>query len=815
METLIQDMRYGARILAKKPGLTAVAVLTLALGIGANTAIFSVAYAVLLGPLPYERPEELALIWSSFQKMGAARAPASGVEMREIRERSQMLQDLAGIWVGNGTLIGEPEPEQIKLGSVTYNFFGVLGARPLLGRAFAPEDQDTKGSGVMILSYGLWQRRFGGDPNILGRQIRLAGNSVTVVGVMPQGFQLLFSPDANVPRETQAWVPFPSNIYTLPTDLYYIRLLGRLKSGVTIAQAQKEADAIAQQLRGSFTEFANENLNLEIVPMRGDAIHDLRPALLALLIGAGLVLLIACVNVANLLLSQANVRHQEFAVRLALGASPRRLIRQLLSESLLLCCLGGAAGLCVGWGGVRLLLILRPAGLLRLGSVELNWPVLGFVTAISLLSGLLFGLAPALETRKLDLIEALKEAGRSAAGHGRQRTGMLLVMSEVALGFVLLVGAGLMMRTLAQLHKVDPGFKPKGVLTFELNFSGRDYATTPQRTGFVTQWEEKLSALPGVNSFGAVSHLPLDDYPNWYSPYAPEGQTEEEKQHLLADYRCVTPGYFQAMGARLVSGRFFDNQDKTAGRPVVIIDDLLARQTWPDESAVGKRVQAEHFLDGNFVSQWAEVVGVVEHLRHHSLSKELRGQIYLPYPQSAREHLSYAVRTTGDPLALATTIRQELRTINPEMALNKVRPMQEYVSRDLESASFTAVLAGIFGGLALLLAAIGVYGVISYSVAQRTREIGVRLALGAQPAQILRMVIGEGLRRVGIGMTGGFVAALMLTRFLKSLVYGVSETDFPTFVAASVVLAVAAILACYLPARRATKVDPMVALRCE
>jgi putative ABC transport system permease protein len=815
MQTLFQDLRYGARMLRKKPGFTVIAIATLALGIGANTAIFSVAYAVLLGPLPYERPEQLALIWSSFQKMGASRAPASAVEMREIRDHSELLQDLAGIWVGNGTLTGDQEPEQIKLASVTDNFFSVLGAQPVLGRTFAPEDQSTQGTRAMILSYGLWQRRFGKDPDVIGRQIRLGSGSATVVGVMPQKFQLLFSPDANVPLDTQAFVPFSSRIYQAPVDLYYIRLVARLKPGVTLAQAQQEADSIAGQLRGRFPAFATENLRLEMVPMRGDAVRDLRTVLLALVIGAGLVMLIACANIANLLLSQANARHQEFAVRSALGASPWRLMRQVMSESFLLCFLGGVAGLYLGWDGVRLLLSMRPDGLARIGSVDLNWPVLGYVAGISVLSGILFGLAPALESRKANLIEALKGAGRSATARGLRRTRAMLVVSEVALGFMLLVGAGLMFRTLAQLHKVDPGFNADGVLTFEISMAGRDFASAGQRASFVTQWEEKLSALPGVEAVGAVSHLPLDDYPNWYSPYSPEGLTDEQKQNLLADYRCVTPGYFKAMGAKLVAGRWFDKHDNESGRGVVVVDDLLARQTWPAENAIGKKIEAEHYTDNGFITQWAEVVGVVEHLRHHSLSKELRGQVYLPYPQSAREHLSYAIRSKGDLLGLAEPIRRELRAINKEMALNKVRPMQQYVDKDLASAGFTTMLAGLFGAVALLLAAVGIYGVISYSVNQRTREIGIRVALGARATDVLRLIVGQGIALALIGVGAGVVFALVLTRLMSSLLFEVSATDPLTFAAIAVLLTAVALAACLVPARRATKVDPVVALRHE
>jgi predicted permease len=809
------DLRYGLRLWLRKPGFTAVAVLTLALGIGANTAVFSVAYATLLAPLPYARADELVLLWSSFQKMGASRAPASAVEMREIRRQSRTLADLAGIWVGNGTLTGEQEPEQIKLGSVTHNFFEVLGARPLIGRAFTPADENAQDGGrPLILSYALWQRRYGGDTGVVGRQVRLGGGSATVVGVMPREFQLHFAPDANVPPETQAWVPFSAGIYQGPVDLYYLRLVGRLKPGVSREQAQQDADAVAARLRETYAEFAGESLKLEVVPLSRDAVRDIRPALVALLAGAGLVMMIACVNVAGLLLARASTRRQEFAVRAALGASPGRVVRQLLAEGLLLCAGGGLAGLAVGQMGVDLLPRLRPDALARLDAVELNWPVLGFTAALSLLAGLLSALAPALTARRVNLVATLQEAGRGVS-HGRRRARALLVAGEVALSFVLLVGAGLLLGTLARLQEVAPGFKPDGVFTFEISLGGAKYANAGQRAAFVTRWEEELAALPGVEAAGAVSHLPLDNYPNWYSPYAPEGLSENQKQSLLADYRCVTPGYFQAMGAELLGGRWFDQLDTAEGRQVVIVDDLLARQTWPNESAVGRRLQVEQFTDRGFVPQWAEVVGVVRHLRHHSLGRELRGQIYLPYPQSAREHLSYAVKAQGDPLALAATLRRELRALDPDMAVNKMLPLSHYVSRSLASARFTALLAGLFAALALVLAAVGVYGLVSYSVAERTREIGVRMALGAGRRRILRLVLSQGMRPALVGIALGLVVAPALTRLIAGLLYGVTATDRLTFAVIAALLLAVAWLACWVPARRATKVDPLIALRSE
>ncbi|HEV8485217.1 MAG TPA: ABC transporter permease, partial [Blastocatellia bacterium] len=641
LDTLWQDLRYGVRILRKHPGFTAIAVITLALGIGANTAIFSVVHAVLLRQLPYERPQELMVIWTNLRTSGADRAPASGVELREIRNRSRLFNELAGIWVGNGTLTGEGEPEQLKVGNVTANTFSLLGARPLLGRSFLPEDEAHAGGTAIILSYGLWARRYGGDPEILGRAVRLEGDNRTVVGVMPPDFRLLFSQDADVPVDIQAWTPFAYDIYDGPIDLGYLRLVGRLKPEVTTAQAQEEAHAIAQQLRDEFGEFGRQDLDLNVVPLHGDAVRGVRPALLALWIGAGLVLLISCANVANLSLMRVTARGREMALRAALGASRWRMIRQLLCESLLLGGVGGALGLGIGWWALRLLLSLRPDSLPGLGSIELSPAMLAFVTAVSVASGLLCGLAPVLETRRMSLIEALKGAGQTGVAPRTQRMRSLLIVIEVALGFVLIVGAGLTIRTLLQLEKVNPGFNPSQVLTFEINLPPGSYPGDQARVNFISLCEEKLSTLPGVESIGAISHLPLDDYPNWYSPYSPEGINEDAKNGLLADHRAVTPGYLQAVGARLIDGRQFDRQDRAEGRNVVIVDELLARRAWPDGSAVGKRIQFEQFNDWEFVPRWGVVIGVVEHIKNQDLASAGRGQIYIPYPRSARPHLSY------------------------------------------------------------------------------------------------------------------------------------------------------------------------------
>jgi predicted permease len=809
MDGWLQDIRYAFRMLSKQPKFTAIVALTMALGVGANTAIFSVVNAVLLKPLPYERPAELALIWSSFQKMGASRAPASGVQLREIRDRSQLFADVAGIWVGNGTFTGDAEPEQVKVASVTPNFFAVLGAKPAMGRAFHAE-QDGPGINEIILSNSLWLRRFGADPNIIGQAVRFSGGSFTVVGVMPPEFLLSFPADANVPMDIPAWIPFQNNIYSAPRDLYYIRLLGRLKSGATVEQAQDEANAIAHQLRDGYTEYNVENLQLEVVALHRDVVRDIKPALVALFIGAGLVLLVSCFNVANLLLTRASTRRKEIALRVAIGATRWLICRQLLCESLLICCLAGALALAIALLGLKLLLAIRPESLARLKTINPDWTILAFVGAISLTCGLIAGLAPVLETGKVNLVETLKESGRTSSGQIKKRLRTMLIGSEIAFGFVLLVGAGLMIRTLIQLHRVSPGFNANHVLTFEIIPPG---GRGLQRNNFVTQLEEKLSALPGVESVGAISHLPLDDYPNWYSPYAPEGVSEEQRANLLADHRAITPGYFQAMGGQLIAGRTFNNLDTASSRKVVIIDKLLAQQTWPDENPIGKKLNIEMFTDQGFANDWAEVVGVVEHIKAHSLLKPLRGEIYIPYTQSSREHLSFAVRTSADPSALVGPIRGEINKLDRNRAIAKVRPMEEYVRKAMAPTNFTVVLASLFAALALLLATVGIYSVISYSVSRRTQEIGVRMALGATGRDILRLIMKEGAAVIALGLTFGFVASLTVSAYLQNLLFDVPSVDPITYLAMAVAITLAALLACLKPALEAASCNPIEAIR--
>ena len=815
LDNLLQDLRYAARQLRRNPGFTVVAVLTLALGIGGTTAIFSVVKAVLIDPLPYGDPSRLVLLWNELGRMGANRAPGSAFELQEIRARAASFEAVGGIWAGNGTFLGEGEPEQVRVGQVTGNFFEVLGARPMLGRTIASPDEETGRPPVIVLSYGLWNRRFGADPAIVGRTVQMDGASPTVIGVMPPEFRMIFPPDSQVPAEIQAWWPFRSNIYAGPRTLYYLRYVGRLRPGVTLDQANADVKGVAAQLRAEFTEFATDKLDLHAVSLHGDAVREIRPALLALLGGVGLVLLIACVNVSNLLLARATMRRKEIALRAALGASRGRVLRQVLAESLALAAAGGGAGILLGAFAVSGLAALAPHGVLPPVPIELDATVLAFTVLVSAGAGVLFGLAPAWQTTRVDLRDALQGAGRGASGALHRRSHAALIVSEMALGFVLLAGAGLMLRTFVEVLRVDPGFRSEGALALEIDLPGRRYPGDAARINLVRQIECKLGALPGVESAGGISHLPLDDYANWAGAFAAVGMTDEERAGKMADHRSATPGYFQAVGAQLIAGRFFDRHDEEAGRRVVVIDEVVAREGWPDQDPVGKKIETATITQGAFGRGEAEVVGVIRHIQHHALTRRVRGQAYIPFSQSVRWHISLVVRTGGDPMALAPVVREAVHSLDKDLAVSKLRPMTFYLDRAQAASRFTMVLATLFGVLAMLLAAVGVYGVLAYSVNQRRREFGVRLALGAEPERIQLLVVREGMALALAGLALGAAGALAVSRSLQALLFGVTPTDPATYATAGVVLIGVALAACWVPARRASRVDPMVALRHE
>jgi putative ABC transport system permease protein len=814
LATLWTDLHYGLRMLRMNPGFAAIAILTLALGIGANTTIFSVLDAVVLKPLPYPQANRLVLIWTDIKNAGQTRVPSSGPDLFDIRHRSKLLQDVGGIWVGGAAVTGNGEPEQIKVGQTTANFLSLLGIPAAKGRLFTAEDESERSGPVIVITDGLWRRKFGGDENIIGRSLIIDGRALTVVGVMPATFRLIFPADASVPADVQAWVPFRYDLSGAPRDLNYLRAIGRLRSGATLPQAREELHSIAAQLRAEYPVDSKAGIDFEAFSLQQDTTRETQPAVLALFVGVGLVLLIACANVANLLLSRAGLRHREIALRATLGASRGRIIRQLLTESVFLSLLGGLAGLLLSWSAMKWLLALRPKSMVLLEGVKINFQVLGYAFAVSLLAGIIFGLAPSLQASKTDLNETMKAGGRGIVS-SKQRFKSLLVATEVALGFLLLVGAGLMTRTFARLINVDTGFQPDHVLTFQISPPESRYPKDEDHVRLIYQLKKNLEVLPGVESVGGVHLLPFDDYANWYSYYWRPGAAPQDQNTLLADHRSITPGFFKAMGIPLLAGRDFDDADNAARRRVVIVDESLAQQMWPNESGVGKELNVEAIHEGDFSRATAVVVGVAKHTRYLQLAGNGRPQIYEPYAQSTREIMAFAIRTTGDPQALIGAVRAEVAKFDTNLPLAKVRPMEDYVREARAAARFTMLLALALAGLALALASIGIYGVTSYSVTQRKNEIGIRMALGAQASDILKIVLTQGMSAVCTGVAIGLALSLLVTPMLSSLLFGVRSTDVLTFVVVALFLSAVGLLACCIPAWRAMRVDPIVALRYE
>jgi putative ABC transport system permease protein len=814
LDSVTRDVRFGARLLAKGPAFAIVAILTLAVGIGANTAIFSVVHAVLLKGLPYPNPDRLAIIWSTWGR--EARGPASGPELVELRRRSRSFDEIAGIWVTGATLTGVTEPEQLRAGQVTANFLPLLAEKPQLGRFFSVEEEHFGAPRVVIMTDGLWRRQFGADPGIIGKPIRLYNNNFTVVGVMAPEFKLIFPDDASVPPDVQVFTPFTGDLAKQSRTVGYIRMIARLRKGATLAQAQSEAAGIAAQLQSGFKEFADQGLRLQVFSLHDDDVRNVRPAILALFGGVALVLLISCANVANLLLARAGRRHRETALRAALGAPRGRIVRQLLTENILLGVLGGLAAVGVGWGILKWLLTLRPVAISRIGSIGLDVSVLAFTLGVSLFTGLLFGLAPALGAARVNLVEVLKEGARSATPDKR-RGRNALVACEVSLGLMLLIGTGLMIRTFLGVLRVDPGFDAGHAMTFQLSLRGALFQSKTANN-FIRELRANLAALPGVQSVGMVSHLPLDEgLPNWYSYYWPEGAPAQEQNSLLADQRSTSPGYFTSVGATLIAGRDFTDLDDAEHAHVVIVDDLLAEKAWPKQNPIGKKLSVEDSPAGPFAftRELVEVVGVVRHVQYHSLTKNVRGQIYFPFPLAPRPQISFVVRAATPLTSLVNPIRQEVAKLNKQMPVSKMMPLADYVEAARSATRFVTMLSVGLAGIALLLACIGIYGVTSYSVAQRTPEIGVRMALGAQRRNVLRMVFRQGMAPIALGLVIGLALSLALTPLLSSLLFGVRPIDLWSIGASVIVLCATGLAACYLPARRASRVDPMDALRYE
>jgi putative ABC transport system permease protein len=817
-----QDIRYGARMLAKNPGFTIVAVLTLALGIGANTAIFSVVHAVLLRPLPYADPGRLAVIWNDYGSEGQSLPAVSPPDYLDYTRIAQQNASFAAV-SGNRWAVrfapgaSDEPPRQEDVAFVTADFFSMLGVRPALGRDFRPEDTVVKGPPVVILTDAIWRREFAADPEIIGRSIEMNGAPFTVVAVLPRGFHLLLPPEALQLKDSGLWLPMQIDYASFPRNLTFLTIFARLKQGKTFAQMQTEMDGVAERLRRENAVHQSSGLRIRVVPFQHDVVKNVSSSLWVLLGAVGFVLLIACANLANLLLARAAAREKEIAIRAALGASRVRLARQVLTESLLLSLLGGAGGILLASNGLSLLTTLHPANLPRLGEIQLDGTVLAFTLAACLLTSILFGIVPALEAARTELNETLKETGRTTGSAGRRSFSRLLVISEIALSLVLLVGAGLLVRSFIELVNVRPGFDAQNVLTATTAITPKHYPEYADQARFYKTLEEKLATHAGVESVGAISQLPLTGS-GAQMPFAYDAATSAKWESLSADWRAVTPGYFKTMGIRLLGGRNFTDFDDTQHPFVVIVDEMLAKRAWPGQSAVGKELEIEVSRSPqarNSEHVWTEVVGVAEHTRSHDLTRDVREQIYTPQGQQPFGAMMLVIRSRANPAELEKEVIADLHSLDKDAPISNIRPMAAYVAEARAGMEFSLVLLSVFAAVALVLASIGLYGVIAYSVAQRTHEIGIRVALGATRRDIFTLVIRQGalLAIAGIGL--GFAGALLLQSVLSTLVYGVRATDPATYAAVGGLLAWISLVACYIPARRAMGVEPLVALRHE
>ena len=810
MSTL-KDIRYGARNLFKHPGFTAIVIVTLAVGIGASSAIFSVVNTVLLQPLPYAHAERLVTI----QELSAdgRLVQATPANFLDWRAQNTVFEQLAAILTRPANLALADQAERVDLAMTSANFFSVLGIEATLGRVFIPADEEAGHAPVVILSHELWQGRFAGDASLVGKSITLDGNSYTVIGIAPAGFQY--------PGQTDVWVPPYRLAPTLnermdPTQVRGFGMLATvalLKPNVSLAQAASEMETITARLRQQYPETNNRRFN-RVVTLQNHLVGETGPMLLLLFGAVGFVLLIACANVANLLLASAASRHKEIAIRTALGASRIRVIRQLLTESLLLAFAGGAIGLLLALWGVVFLTKLLPQNFPRLGEINLDWRVLIFTLIASVLTGILFGLAPALQMSRSDVQESLKESGRGASGGRRQhRLRNLLIVGEVALSVVLLVGAGLLFRSFLRLQAVNTGFTSEHLLTLQLSPAGSNYRQDSDYISFYKQTMERIAAIPGVVSVGAINTLPLSKGPT--GGFQIEGRPPLTRDKWPgSNYRSVSPDYFRTMNIPVAEGRAFTDRDNETAPLVMIINQASARRDFPGESPIGKRVNL-----GNTNPQgqpvWWEIVGVVSDVRNNELREETLPEFYLSALQDTFGNMFLVVRTSVEPAGVAAAVRRATAEVDKSAAVSDVKTMDHIVSEAVTQPRFNLVLLGLFSGMALLLSAAGIYGVTAYSVTQRTHEFGIRMALGAQVGDVLSMIIKQGMLLISLGIAMGLVAAFVLTRLLRTLLFGVSETDPLTFVVISILLAAVALLACYIPARRATKVDPLVALRYE
>ena len=809
MGNFLQDLRYAVRMLAKKPGFTIVAVFTLALGIGANTAIFSIVNAVILSPMPYREADRLVEFWETNPLKSWTQAPLAPANLFDWEKQSQSFEEIAaymgsakkGPGISGLQLTGDGEPERVKGLYVTGNLFSVLGRDALIGRTLRDEETLEGKHTVVVLSHALWKRRFGGDPAIVGQSISINGRNREIVGVMPSDF---YFPS----KEVEMWVPMGWNRDQMEKlrRPHFLRAVGRLKPGITTEQAAGEMTAIAGRLEQQYPD-TNTQMGVGLGPLKEWVISDTRLPLMVFLVAVAFVLLIACANVANLLLARAATRAREVAIRTALGARRSRIIKQLLTESLLLAIVGGGLGVLLALWSKDLLVGLSPRDIPRLDEARLDARVLAFSVGLSLLTTLIFGLVPALQASKPDLTASLKEGGQKGSSQsGRVRN--VLVIAEVALALVLVIGAGLMIRSFLRLQQVDPGFNANNLLMLSVSLPGVRYPEDGKAIAFFEQAEERIKGLPGVVDVGSANVAALRGAA-YTNDMTIEGQHEDYIREIR--HKTVTPNYFRTMGIQLLSGRFLDQTD-IATSATIVVNEAFARRCFPGEDAVGKRVK---FAKPAEQGTWETIVGVVRSEKQDSLSADAKPEAYKTQLQETQSAMTIVVRTAGDPTTLVSGVREQIRSLDRDLPPYDIKTMTTALDESLVRERFITTLLIIFAGLALTLASIGIYGVMSYTVTQRTHEIGIRVALGAQNHDILKQVIGRAVGLAGAGVALGLVASMILTRLMATLLFGVSTTDPLTFGAIAVLLVVVSLVASYIPARRATKVDAMTALRCE
>jgi putative ABC transport system permease protein len=801
-DEMIQDLRFGMRMLLNQPGFTLIAVITLALGIGANTAIFSILNAVVLRPLPFKEPNRIVHLWERDLKHGSDRFPLSPPNFIDYRDQSRVFEQIGAYRPQNFNFTGMAEPERLDGVRASAGVFAALGVNPLLGRSYWPEEEQPGHNRVVVLSHELWQRRFGSDPAIVGQSLTLNGETHTVVGVMPAGFQF---PSNDEP--VALWVPMTFSASEMTgRGFHAFGAVARLKAGVSRAQALAELDTVAGRLRQEYPA-TNAGYGVNLVPVHEQAVGEVQPTLLKLFGAVGLVLLIACANVASLLLSRSASRRREIAIRTALGASHGRVLRQVLTESLLLCVLGSVVGVILAAWSIGLLKQIGAHAIPRMQEIAIDGWVLGFGFSLALLTSLLAGLAPALQVTKIDVHESLKEGVRTTAGRGQDRTRRLLVISEMALSLVLLIGACLLIKSLLLLQRVNSGIQPKNVLTMRISLASKK---GPQVVNYYQELLRSIRGIPGVETAGAISHLPLSGAMAFVG-FSIEGKPAAPGEDRSTHFRAISGDYFRTMGIPLVKGRDFTEQDDERATNIMIINETLLRRHFQGEDPIGRRLSVT-FGDEPTMR---EIVGIVGDVKHSGLTKESGSEVYVPYPQLPLVGMNIVARTAGDPLSFVSAVRNEAFAVDRNQPVASIRTMEQYLAESISKPRFNTVLLSLFAALALALAVVGIYGVMSYFVSQRTHEMGIRLALGAMPRDVLRLVLRQGMTLTMSGLIIGLTLALAATRLLANLLYGVGTTDPWTFIVISLLLTLVGLFACYIPARRAARVDPMVALRHE